>query len=235
MIMVRAIFFDWFNTLARFEPSREELHNQIYQEYGIPLKSKDILKGLLLADKEWFENNTRSKLKEASPQEQLELGIHYEQIILAEAGIEVSRETLVGVLRKVQQLYKGMTFALFGDVLAVLEKLDKRDFVLGLVTNVARDMDKISRGLGLEPYIDFIVTSEEVGADKPDPAIFRAALDRAGVNAAEAIHVGDQYKLDVIGARKVGITPILIDRFDLYPEITDCARIHNLTEIEQYL
>jgi len=74
-----------------------------------------------------------------------------------------------------------------------------------------------------------------VGADKPEPAIFLAALERAGVNAAEAVHVGDQYKLDVVGARGVGINPILIDRYDLYPEVSDCPRIRSLTELAQYL
>ncbi|MEK0338355.1 MAG: HAD-IA family hydrolase, partial [Nitrosopumilus sp.] len=75
----------------------------------------------------------------------------------------------------------------------------------------------------------------EVGTDKPEPPIFLAALQRAGVNASEAVHVGDQYKLDVIGARGVGITPVLIDRYDLYPEVSDCPRIHRLTELAEYL
>ncbi len=96
-------------------------------------------------------------------------------------------------------------------------------------------MAPICRQLGLEPYLDFVVTSKEAGADKPKPPIFLAALDKAGVNASEAVHVGDQYKLDVIGARGVGISPILIDRYDIYPNISDCPRIHSLTELAQHL
>ncbi|GAF78092.1 unnamed protein product, partial [marine sediment metagenome] len=61
------------------------------------------------------------------------------------------------------------------------------------------------------------------------------ALERAGVNASETIHVGDQYKLDVVGARGVGISPILIDRDNVYPEITDCPRIRSLTELPEHL
>ena len=67
------------------------------------------------------------------------------------------------------------------------------------------------------------------------PLIFQAALQRAGVKASEAVHIGDQYKLDVVGARGVGINPIPIDRYNLYPEVTDCPRIRNLTEIAEYL
>ena len=96
-------------------------------------------------------------------------------------------------------------------------------------------MAPICRQLGLEPYLDFVVTSEEVGSDKPEPPIFQAALERAGVNASEAVHVGDQYKIDVEGARGVGISPILIDRYDFSPDVTDCPRIHSLTELSKYL
>jgi len=47
--------------------------------------------------------------------------------------------------------------------------------------------------------------------------------------------VGDQYKLDAVGAMGVGIRPILIDRYNSYPEVTDCPRIHRLTELTEYL
>ncbi len=91
------------------------------------------------------------------------------------------------------------------------------------------------RKLGLEPYLDFVVSSEEVGANKPAPAIFLAAVEKAGVKASEAVHVGDQYELDVVGARGVGINPVLIDRYDVTPGVSDCPRIRTLPELVQYL
>ena len=101
--------------------------------------------------------------------------------------------------------------------------------ILGLISNLI--IDKV----GLESYLDFIVTAKEIGADKPQPPIFLAALERAGVDASEAVYVGDQYETDVVGARGVGIEPILIDRYDLMPEVNDCPRIHSLTEVVRYL
>jgi len=106
---------------------------------------------------------------------------------------------------------------------------------VGLLTNLDRDMVPICRALGLEAYINFVVTSKEAGADKPDSPIFLAALEKAGVNASEAIHIGDQYRFDVIGARTVGINPILIDRYDIHPDISDCPRIQSLTELAQHI
>ena len=61
------------------------------------------------------------------------------------------------------------------------------------------------------------------------------ALEKARVKPEEAVHVGDQYKLDVMGARGVGITPILIDRYDVYPKVSDCPRIQSLSQLAEYL
>ncbi len=233
--MIRAVFFDWFNTLACFEPPREELHSQTFREFGIELTPQQIMRGLLMADRDYFEENTRSPIQKRSPEEQAKAGVRYEEIVLTETGVKVDQGLLLKIMKKVQQSYKGLTFVLFDDVLSTLKTLKEREFILGLLTNLDKDMNPICHELGLEPYLDFIVTSGEVGVDKPEPPIFLAALQQAGANASEAVHVGDQYKLDIIGARGVGITPILIDRYDLYPEVSDCPRIHRLTELAGYL
>jgi len=233
--VIRAVFFDWFNTLACFEPPREELHSQAFREFGIELTPQQIMRGLLMADRDYFEENTRSPIQKRSPEEQAKAGVRYEEIVLTEAGVKVDQGLLLKIMKKVQQLHKGITFVLFDDVLSTLKTLKEREFILGLLTNLDKDMNPICHELGLEPYINFIVTSGEVGVDKPKRPIFLAALQQAGVKASEAVHVGDQYKLDVIGARGVGINPILIDRYNLYPEVTDCPRIHSLSELTEYL
>lgn len=67
--------------------------------------------------------------------------------------------------------------------------------------------DKI-RHCGLEPFVDILVVSEEVGVSKPDPGIFTAALARAGCRADQAVMVGDSWTNDIEGARAVGIRPV---------------------------
>ncbi len=233
--MIKAVFFDWFNTLARFEPPRQELYIQAFQQFGIELSPKEVIRGILTADRYYFEENAKSPVEKRSPQEQLEVYVHYPKAILAEAGVKVPKELPLKVMQIVARQFKGVIFALFDDALSTLKTLKEKKLVLGLLTNLDKDMNTICRELGLEPYLDFVVTSGEVGADKPEPPIFLAALQRAGVNASEAVHIGDQYNLDVIGARGVGITPILIDRYDVYPEVSDCHRIHRLTELAEYL
>ena len=79
-------------------------------------------------------------------------------------------------MKRVQQLLTGITFVLFDDVLLVLKTLKERKLILGLLTNLDKDMNPICRELGLEPYLDLVVTSREVGVDKPEPPLILAVL-----------------------------------------------------------
>ncbi|MFC1949335.1 HAD family hydrolase [Chloroflexota bacterium] len=235
--MIKAIFFDWFNTLALYSPPREELQSRALREFGINASPEQILPALLTADQYIFEESATFPLRKRSPQEQAEIYTRYQQILFTEAGIDIPDDPAFfpSFMRKAQELYKDIRFILFDDVLPTIKTLKEQGLTLGLLTNLDSDMKPVCDGLGLTPYIDFIVTSGEAGADKPQPEIFMVALERAGVEAAEAVHVGDQYKLDVVGAMGVGIKPILIDRNNLSPEITDCPRIQSLPELPDYL
>jgi len=234
MPLIKAVFFDWFNTLARFEPPREELYSQAFQQFGIGLSSKAIMRGILTGDQYYFQENAKSPVEKRSPEEQAKVYSYYPKAILTEAGIEAPQELPLKIVKILFQQFKGVTFALFDDVLSALKKLKEQRLILGLLTNM-KDVNSICHRLGLEPYLNFIVSSGEVGVDKPDPRFFLAALKQAAVEPQEAVHIGDQYKIDIEGARGVGITPILIDRYDLYPEVSDCPRIRNLTEVAQHL
>ena len=235
--MIKAVFFDWFNTLAHYNPTREELQGQALQEFGFQVSAQDIVRSLSMADRLYFEENAISPIRKRSPEERARIYTRYQQTILNEAGVNVATESdlFLKIMKRVRELSKGMSFTLFDDVLPTLKPLTERNLTLGLLTNLDRDMKPICDELGLEPYINLIVTSGEAGADKPNPPVFLAALERAGVEAAEAVHVGDQYKVDIIGAKGVGINPILIDRHDLYPEVNDCPRINTLTKLMEYL
>ena len=233
--MIKAIFFDWFNTLVRFEPPRIELYSQVFQQFGVELAPKEIMRGIMAADLYYIEENAKLPVEKRGAEEQAKVHSYYPKAILAEAGIKAAEELVSEISKVLREQYKKPTLVLFDDVLPTLKTLKQRGLALGLLTNATKDTLSLHRKLALEHYLDFVVTSQVAGADKPKPPIFLAALDRAGVKALEAIHVGDQYQLDVEGARGVGINPILIDRYDLYPEVSDCPRILSLNELVQYL
>ena len=233
--MIKAVFFDWFNTVAHYDPPREEIHGQACRECNIEVSPDALIHGLLAADKFFFEENSNSQIGKRSPEEQAEIYYRYQVILFTEAGVKANKELVWKIMDRAHQLFKGVRFALFDDVVPTMKTLKERNLILGLLTNATKDMISVYRELGLEPYIDIVVTSEEVGNDKPRPPIFLEALERAGVNASEAIHVGDQYQVDIVGARGVGISPILLDRYDFFPEVTNCPRIRTLPEVVEHL
>ena len=106
---------------------------------------------------------------------------------------------------------------------------------MGVLSNLRRDMDQLCRQLGLASYLDFCISPEEAGAEKPHPPMFLAALERAAVSAPEAVHVGDQYRSDVLGAQAVGIHGVLLDRGGWLNDVTDCPKIASLSELGSLL
>lgn len=192
------------------------------------------MRGVAVADRYFFEENGISPVEKRNPEEKAKVYARYQELVLAEAGFKAAKELLLKIMARVQELFKGVRFVLFEDVLPTMKTLKERHLTLGLLTNATQALVSVYRSLGLEPYLDFVVTSEEAGGDKPQPPIFLLALERAGVKPPEAVHVGDQYKIDIVGARGVGIKPILLDRDNLYSEV-DCPRIRTLPEIMAYI
>jgi putative hydrolase of the HAD superfamily len=101
---------------------------------------------------------------------------------------------------------------LFPDVEGVLVELRARGYHLGMVSNWDSRLFDICRELGISPHFDFLLASAATGMEKPDRRIFQAALRKAKVPANRAIHVGDDYEADVLGARGAGIHAVLLDR-----------------------
>ncbi|MBN2076821.1 MAG: HAD-IA family hydrolase [Dehalococcoidales bacterium] len=231
--MLKAVFFDWFNTLAVYNPPREELQSQAIREFGFNVSTEKVKPALLNADKIVFDENARYPMRLRSKEEQTEIYVRYETLLLKNIGIDLSDEvpTVAKILKRAEELYGDIGFILYDDVIPVMKKLREKDLKIGLITNLEIDMKPICSGLGLDPYLDFIVTSGEAGSDKPQPEIFQIALKKAGVEASEAVHVGDQYKIDAVGAMNAGIRPVIIDRNDLYPDIDDYPRIQKLDDL----
>jgi HAD superfamily hydrolase (TIGR01549 family) len=97
----------------------------------------------------------------------------------------------------------------------LLERLHGRVKVVVVTNNEVAEQEEKVRFLGVGPLLDGLVVSEAVGAAKPDPRIFRVALDAAGVGAESATMLGDSWGSDVVGAIGVGVRPVWFNRFGL--------------------
>lgn len=231
--MVKAIFFDFYNTLVCFWPPLDEIQQASCRELGLGVSKDGVRRGYTVADEFMSNENALKPLADRSLEERDRFFAEYERLILNGAGLDVSTRLAEQVWQIAMQVPKD--FTLFDDVLPALELLKRRGIILGVISNLRRDMEGLCRELGLAPYLNFCITSAEAGAEKPHPPIFHAALQQAHVEAPEAIHVGDQYQADVQGARAVGITPVLLDREGWYENLNDCSRIASLPELDQLL
>ncbi len=91
-----------------------------------------------------------------------------------------------------------------------LSRLRDAGLRLGIVSNSDGRVEQALAEAGLREYFDVVIDSSLAGIEKPDPAIFRAALDALGVEADQALYVGDLYEVDVVGARAAGIEAVLL-------------------------
>jgi putative hydrolase of the HAD superfamily len=231
--VIKAVFFDLYNTLAGYDPPREETQARILNELGVEVTPQSLLRPIMAADDFIYQEHARYPIGKRSKEETVELYTEYHGIILKEAGIEASWELVTGILKR--WLKADYKMVLFDDVLPALTQLKERGLILGLISNVDRDITPIYQGLGLADWLGVVVTSQEAGFSKPAPQIFRVALRRAKLKPIEAIYVGDQHQIDVVGANGVGMLGILIDRNGFFEGITDFPRISSLTQIVEYL
>jgi len=98
-----------------------------------------------------------------------------------------------------------------GGLVPALERLRARGVPVAIVSNSEGKLAELLDGLGILGAFDLVIDSGVVGVEKPDPRIFRIALDRFGVPPERALHLGDSFGPDVLGARSAGIRAALID------------------------
>jgi putative hydrolase of the HAD superfamily len=140
-----------------------------------------------------------------------------ERIVLGMGG---DPATARQVAHEIEQAWeRSENFDIYDDVEPVLGKLRAHGLRLGLVSNGARDLRAFVRHHSLD--VDVAIASRYHGKVKPDPTIFRKALDRLGVEPEEAAMVGDHVEDDVGGARSLGMRAVLIDRDERYPGVED--------------
>ena len=113
----------------------------------------------------------------------------------------------------------------------VVGELKRAGLLVAVVSNTedGRLRDSLEAA-GLADKFDLMVDSHVVGLRKPDPAIFGYALERLGVEPAEAAFVGDSYAHDALAARAVGMRAVLLDPLDMHPESV-CPRIRRLGDL----
>jgi putative hydrolase of the HAD superfamily len=113
------------------------------------------------------------------------------------------------------------------DVPQALARLRGLGLRLAVISNSNGTLHGCFDRVGITACVDLTLDSEVEGVEKPDPRLFVVALDRLGARPETAMHVGDIYHVDVVGARNAAIRPVLLDPRGLY-EDADCQRVPSL-------
>lgn len=115
---------------------------------------------------------------------------------------------------------QAITARVIEGVFEVLDTIRKDGYRTAMIANAnSADAKNIIATCGLENYFDVIVISEEVGIEKPDKQIFQAALKKLGVEAGNAVMVGNRIDADIVGANRVGMKSVWFRWNDRYDEM----------------
>jgi putative hydrolase of the HAD superfamily len=210
---IRAVFFDAAGTLLTPTPSVGTVYAAIARSYGVVISDAAAQRAFLA---QWKRRTAPGALP---PFDQPD-AVQYEW--WREVVEAVFRDTchLSGFGSRFSEFFDELyerfahpdVWRIFDDVEPTLRVLREQNLRVAVISNWDNRLPRLIAATPLAPYFDFVLTSACAGSSKPSPAIFRHALERSGVEAAAAVHVGDSPVDDLEGATRAGLTGLLLDR-----------------------
>lgn len=225
---VEAVFFDVGWTLSYPQRSLWDCFAEVIREEGIETSSGEVERTAhsMIAGRreqaiiEFLDGAEYPDSDEAFEAIFLAMG----HVMFKKVGLEGDRDARTRDV--LERFWLLDNWAVYPDVIEAIERLRAREIRIGILSNATSDLVGFLEEIGLLQHFDFTIISAIVGTKKPDRRIFEQALALAGVEPAAAVHVGDMYLEDILGARNAGVRPFLIDRgrkslFPSFPESFD--------------
>lgn len=230
---IEMVFFDAGETLLRPYPSFVELFSSTCKAHGVSVESEEVARIRADLAPHLLELAEESGVDKPSlfPERSFEFWGYVYRRFLAERGIE--DETLV---QRLFDVFSDIhSYKLYDDSLPALMELQDRGFRLGLISNFEGWLEKLLIELEVGDLFDTTVISAVEGIEKPDPAIYLLALERAEISAEVCAMVGDSPGNDAAPAAEVGMRPILLDRAGVHETVDVYPRVQSLQELPYLL
>jgi putative hydrolase of the HAD superfamily len=229
---IRTVLFDFDGTLVFHQPDSFDLVADFCIEIGQPLSQEAERHGRRTRHEYFVDPIIRDQFSGLSSEE---FWMQFYRHLLEAIGVEGDLEQLA---KEVTDRFSDVTLHYHCPEAScqTLREVRARGYDLGLITNrinVDRFHELLDQ-MSLWAHFDLVLASGEIGVSKPDPQIFLDALDRLGAAAQESIYIGDNYWADVVGARRAGVTPVLLDPHLLFPEAT-CLTLERLDDLLAWL
>jgi putative hydrolase of the HAD superfamily len=233
--MIKAIFFDLDGTLRHSVPAGGDVFTDYVSTLGFRITNDDRLRAMRWEHLYWANSMDLRDDLLAHSGESENFWVEYSRRRLVALGITpaLAREYAPRVSAHMGTEYKPQS-VIPDDVRRALAELKQAGYLLAVLSNREKPFVQLLHDHNIGDFFDFSVAAGEVNAYKPDPGLFEHALKIAEVTAQQAIYVGDNYFADVVGARRAGLTPILVDPRGVFPE-ADCIMIKTFDELSAIL
>ncbi|GAC1639575.1 MAG: hypothetical protein NVS4B12_00050 [Ktedonobacteraceae bacterium] len=230
---IRTVFFDAGFTLLRPTPSDAEICLEVCKNLGLHVQLDAMQQRMQEADDYYYRQVRLNQYLWSDEQAINEMWVGYFMNLLRPL-IEEHDETRLHILASAiaDEYGKPVRWETYPDVLPTLEALRRSGYTMGVISDWGIVLGPILRHLQLIQYFDTLLISAVARHAKPSPYLYDLALQRTNSIADYSLHIGDTYINDVLGARSVGMTPVLLDRpRRLKQDTVDCLLVHSLDEL----
>jgi putative hydrolase of the HAD superfamily len=203
---VKAVLLDGLGTLVELRPPAPALRVELRRRCGVELGRVDAERAIAAEIAYYRAHHLEGRDRAAL----VDLRRRCADVLLT--ALPQEARARISPADALTALLGALRFRPYPDAAWALDMLRARWVRLVVVSNWDYSLHDVLAATGLGQRVHGVITSAELGAAKPSPAIFAHALTLAGVSAERAIHVGDSVEDDVAGARAAGIEPVLLHR-----------------------
>jgi len=230
---VRAVFFDAGYTLLCMDPPQETIFLNVCRDLGLTI-DRSRLASAVHHPNAMFGPRPAASTPVAYSQERIDrFWIEYHRRVIEGCAIDAGAAVAAGAVYR--RFCEALGWRVYDEVRAMLADLRARGLVTGVISNWTGDLEDVLRRVDLHEHFDIVIDSARFGHEKPHPEIFREALARSGVAAAQAMHVGDSIEHDVDGALGSGLRAVLLDRHGRHASFARAPRVSTLDQIAAFL
>jgi HAD superfamily hydrolase (TIGR01549 family) len=232
---IDTIIFDLDGTLRQNQPTFLEALTGYAQELGLPDQTENIRQAHRWLHSYWAQSPQLIRDREIFEHNDDLFWINHSRLFLLAYGCQSQKAVQVApsLTQCMREGYNPEDIV-SADVLDLLEDLKASGFRLAVISNRQSPFDEQLETLGISSYFEYSLAAGEINAWKPDPMIFKHALNVMEIESEQALYVGDNYFADVVGAQRAGIQAVLIDPQNLFPEAV-CPVIEKVSELKSVL
>jgi HAD superfamily hydrolase (TIGR01509 family) len=221
--MIRGVFFDAGNTIVFPDYS---IYRAIAASLGVEVATQDVVRAEALARNAFDRAVASSPGRDVTGFWSVYYTPFYQRLGIAAESIPTAIEKTRAANHEGLGIWKVPVDG-FDET---MDELDLRGLVVGIISNSDGRLEDRLDEIGIRDRFDFVLDSAVVGVSKPHPRIFELAIEASGLAPSEAAYVGDYYEVDVVGARGVGMTPVLFDPYGAYGDV-DCEVMRRFADV----